>query len=425
MKDAVIYTQKLDVASVAILWGGFQTLDPAKWMYRMSLQYCGCNPHNAYLELVPNNSFYLRISPRIILSGINDIPFNDYDSIQFPTIKVYQHSLCDDGNNGQEIGEIIIIEEQNVDQYSTKNLQAVQTQIIKNAKYKQCSVFVDEHADNPSIRIIILGIESLPFKKFNKQRVPTLTDLGQIFHEIIDEEISSFAYITRDWLSYISHLSKAEKQVNEDTLRYLLCDYWERRISGDFASEVKYQRFPTREMDIQWVDKSTKYLMEIKYVSPQTDTTKELRRIFDDIYRLSWEKKELQKLKSNTKVRCLFVIFGSAPLFESHFMNHVALYSRFHPKAMFYKGKKSYKEHILEACFSFNRGEPKKQINHINSTEKYYQNFNKNYEDGLPYEAFTTDLLELILADDIYDERQHSIAIWEVDRDSLETEGNA
>ena len=110
MKDAVIYTQKLDVASVAILWGGFQTLDPAKWMYRMSLQYCGCNSHNAYLEMGFNDPFYLRISPRIILSGINNIPFNDYDSIQFPTIKVYQHSLCDDRNNGQEIGEIIIIE---------------------------------------------------------------------------------------------------------------------------------------------------------------------------------------------------------------------------------------------------------------------------------------------------------------------------
>jgi hypothetical protein len=265
----------------------------------------------------------------------------------------------------------------------------------------------------------------LPFEKFSEQRIPTCTELGQIYHEILDDEISSFAYNTRDWLSYISHLSKAEKQVNEDTLRYLLCDYWERRISGDFASEVKYKRFPTREMDIQWVDKGTKYLMEIKYVSSQTDTTKELRRIFDDIYRLSWEKKELQKLEPNAKVRCLFVVFGPAPLFESHFMNHVALYSRFHPNAMYLKGKKSYKEHLLEACFSFNRGEPKKQIDVNKSTEKYYQNFNKNYEDGLPYETFTTDLLELILADDIYDERQHSIAIWEVDRDGLETEGNA
>ena len=79
----------------------------------------------------------------------------------------------------------------------------------------------------------------------------------------------------------------------------------------------------------------------------------------------------------------------------------------------------------MDACFSFDRSKPKKPINDNKSTEKYYQNFNKNYEDGLPYEAFTTDLLELILADDIYDERQHSIAIWEVDRDSLETEGNA
>ena len=70
MKDAAIYTQKLDGASVAILWGGFQTLDPAKWMYRMSLQYCGDNSHNAYLEMGFNDPFYLRISPRIILSGI-------------------------------------------------------------------------------------------------------------------------------------------------------------------------------------------------------------------------------------------------------------------------------------------------------------------------------------------------------------------
>lgn len=410
MRDAAIYTQKLDGATLAILWGGLQTADPVSWMNLMSLKYCGHNAHNTYVELGSNDPFHLRISPKIIISNLNNIPFEKYANKRYHNAQIYQHVLTSDGKTGDAVGEIVIIYTEN-----SQNIEPIQKSIINKRRTKSYSIYVEEHLDNLNIRIIIFNIEKLTFDKFETQRMPAWCELGQISHRINDENISSLAYITRDWLSYMTSIARAKKQVNEDTLRYLLCDFWERRITGTFASEEHYERFPSKEMDIQWDDKGILYLMEIKYVCKNTDQTKELRRIFNDIYRLSLEKKERRRKGEHKTIRSLFVIFGPAFLFEQHLKKHAVIYTGAHPNSMYNVRKDN--KHILEECFSFYIDEPHKDISDNKVTRSYYEKFNNEYEKDLVPSNFTTDLLELALADNVFDMKQQCVAIWEIDRE--------
>ncbi len=413
MRDAAIYSQQLNGGSIAILWGGLLTSNPSSWIKLMSMKYYGYNPHNTYIE--PCSSNPILITPVVVISGINELPFVNYYKTKLPFTKIYRHDLTINGEKGKRIGEVVIIFDQNIGLEHEKvkqHIDEVQKAIVKKAKY---NVFIDENGDNPHVRIIVFGIEKLPFNKFDNQRISTPYDLGQISHEINDEKISELAYITRDWLSYMSGITKAKKQVNEDTLRYLLCNYWERRISGAFITEENYKRFPSKEMDVKWKDGRTNYFMEIKYVSKNTDTSHELQRIFNDLYRLSLEK-EYKKHKKRTKnIRCFFVIFGPSFLFEKHLRSHTTIYTGLHPNYTF--NTTTHTKHILEECLSFYRDEPHKAISPNDITRSYYDNFNTEYDNSLIHRNFTTDLLELVLADNAFDQKQQSVAIWEVDRD--------
>ena len=424
MRDAAIYTQKLDGATLAILWGGLQTADPVSWMERIGYIYYGCNMHHKYIEQIPYpkhcvlskvdyESLFIR--PIIITTDLTNLPYKDFQNEVSTKIKIYRHPLKKDGNNGNEIGEVVVLFHQDVIAHRnqiTHDLDRVQKQIIKSRK---CNVFVNEYNDNPYIRIIIFKIDELPFEPFSVHRIPTLNDLGQFSHEINDEEITSMAYITRDWLSYMTSITKSNKHVNEDTLRYLLCEYWERRINGKFATEEKYTSFPSKEMDIQWTNNGIKYLVEVKYVSENTDKTHELQRFFNDLYRLSIEKTYLRTNKAVVQsIRCLFIVFGPSILFERHFRIHGTDYTGLHPNCR-YNSKKR-KQHIIRRCLSFDRTEPNRVVKNDEITKDYYKRFNDDYSNPLNEEQFTTDLLELAVAENALDSKQQCVAIWEVDR---------
>lgn len=433
MKDAVIYTQYFDGATIAILWGGLQTANPSSWMDRIGHVYCGCNQYHKYIELIPlpkhcplSKADYesLFTKPLIITTDLSNLPFVHFSNKVSSKIKIYRHALIADGTKGKETGEVVVLFHQDFsaqcDQI-THDLDRVQKLVIKNRK---CNVFVNEHRDNPFLRIIIFKIDELQFEPFSKQRIPTLCDLGQFSHAINDEEITSMAYITRDWLSFMTSITKAKKQVIEDTIRYLLCEYWERRIDGKFETEENYKCFPSREMDMCWTNNGIKFLVEVKYVSENTDKTQELRRFFNDLYRLSLEKVFLNKDESNTQsIRCLFVVFGPSSLFERHLRIYGTDYTGLHPNCTFNKGKR--KLHILRRCLSFDREDPNRVIKQDEVTKDYYTRFKTDYGEQLEKESFTTDLLELAVAENALDTKQQCVAIWEVDRDNLETENNA
>lgn len=416
MRDAAIYTQQLEGENLAILWGGLQTANPSSWMDLMAVKYYGNNPHNLFVDKCYDTPLRgLFITPIVIMTGLNNLPFVRYFKNKLPLTKVYKHNLTLDGKKGKKIGEIVIIFDQNINAEKAQvnqHIDEVQKSIVKGQKY---NIFVDQNMDNPYIRIIIFGIEKLPFSKFEDQRIPSDCDLGEFSHEINDEKITTMAYITRDWLSYMTSITKAKKQVNEDTLRYVLCDFWERRISGNFATEEKYQRFPSREMDIKWRDKKINYYVEIKYVSENTDTRHELQRIFNDLYRLSLEKAYLKQKNSRSHMRCLFIIFGPSSLFEKHLRSHVTIYTGLHPNYTF--GVKEHRNHILKECLSFYKDEPHREIILNDITSSYYDGFKSEYDNNISPQKISTDLLELVLADNVFDTRQQCVAVWEIDRE--------
>lgn len=417
MRDAAIYTQQLDGENLAILWGGLQTANPSSWMNMMADKYYGNNPHNLFVEQCFSTPVFgaMFITPIVIMTGLNNLPFSSYFKKKLPLTKVYKHNLALDGKKGEKIGEVVIIFDQNIglkEELVNQHLDEVQKSIVKGRKY---NIFIDQYKDNPYIRIIIFGIEKLPFVKFVGQRIPSDCDLGESSQEINDEMIGKMAYITRDWLSYMTSITKAKKQVNEDTLRYVLCDFWERRISENFATEEKYHRFPTREMDIKWRDKKINYCVEIKYVSEETDTKHELQRIFNDLFRLSLEKAYLKQKKPQMRIRCLFIIFGPSSLFEKHLRSHVTIYTGLHPNYTF--GVKDHRNHILKECLSFYKDEPHREIILNDITRPYYDGFKTEYDNNISPQKITTDLLELVLADNVFDTKQQSVAVWEIDRE--------
>lgn len=416
MRDAAIYEQQLEGENIAILWGGLQTANPSSWMDLMAAKYYGNNPHNLFVDKCSDTPLGdLFITPIVIMTGLNNLPFVRHFKNKLPLTKVYEHNLTLDGKKGEKIGEVVIIFDQNIgleEEQVNQHLDEVQKSIVKGRKY---NIFLDHYKDNPYVRIIIFGIEKLPFIKFEGQRIPSECDLGEFSHEINDEKISTMSYITRDWLSYMTSITKAKKQVNEDTLRYVLCDFWERRISGTFATEEKYQRFPTREMDIKWRDKKINYYVEIKYVSENTDTKHELQRIFNDLFRLSLEKAYLKQKNPKSRKRCLFIIFGPSSLFEKHLRSHVTIYTGLHPNYTF--GVKDHRNHILKECLSFYKDEPHREIILNDITSSYYDGFKSEYDNNIEPNKFTTDLLELVLADSVFDTKQQCVAVWEIDRE--------
>ena len=102
-------------------------------------------------------------------------------------------------------------------------------------------------------------------------------------------------------------------------------------------------------------------------------------------------------------------------LFEKHLRSHTTIYTGLHPNYTF--NTTTHTKHILEECLSFYRDEPHKAISPNDITRSYYDNFNTEYDNSLIHRNFTTDLLELVLADNAFDQKQQSVAIWEVDRD--------
>lgn len=141
------------------------------------------------------------------------------------------------------------------------------------------------------------------------------------------------------WLSYVAHVSRADLLL-ESSLRFSIGEFIERKWREECLLERPHPHFPSRPVDFIWsIDGSkiiytedgpkvqtpegekdavneiykTGYVMECKYVSPQTNGMREKQRIFNDLCRLYYV------LGTYSEAHTVFMIAGDTIDFVKHF----------------------------------------------------------------------------------------------------------
>jgi hypothetical protein len=117
------------------------------------------------------------------------------------------------------------------------------------------------------------------------------------------------------WLNYSCKVSKVDLLV-ESSIRFPLMEYIERYLNADKCYlERKYEDFlsedifnTTKSVDIMWEKNKIEYIIELKYLSKDTNKEQERQRFFNDLVRLSLA----LKLKKDKERRCYFLICGDA-----------------------------------------------------------------------------------------------------------------
>lgn len=117
------------------------------------------------------------------------------------------------------------------------------------------------------------------------------------------------------WLNYSCKVSKVDLLV-ESSIRFPLMEYIERYLNANKCYlERKYEDFlsedifnTTKSADIMWEKNEIEYILELKYLSKDTNKEQERQRFFNDLVRLSLA----LKLKKDKERRCYFLICGDA-----------------------------------------------------------------------------------------------------------------
>jgi len=76
MKDVELFEQQLgEKSKLAILVGGLSSHNPKNVIDNATAKYVGNTPHNQFVDIKLDNPW-----TRVIISGINTLPFHDYDT---------------------------------------------------------------------------------------------------------------------------------------------------------------------------------------------------------------------------------------------------------------------------------------------------------------------------------------------------------
>lgn len=145
------------------------------------------------------------------------------------------------------------------------------------------------------------------------------------------------------WLSYVAHVSRADLLL-ESSLRFSIGEFIERKWREECLLERPHPHFPSRPVDFIWSVDSLKiiytedgpkvltpegekdavneiyksgYVMECKYVSPQTNGMRDKQRIFNDLCRLYYV------LGTYPKAHTVFMMAGDTIDFVKHFQEAI------------------------------------------------------------------------------------------------------
>ncbi len=237
-------------------------------------------------------------------------------------------------------------------------------------------------------------------------------NIAQDFNDI---ELCKLTRAIHNWLTYNSIVSRAEL-LAESSIRYPLCEYIERQMGLKCELEFDHELFVQKSIDFYWEneqgeDKEINYL-ELKFVRKDTTSRKETRRVFDDLYRLSYLQKD--------NAKCYFIMCGDTQLFLQQFKESKALRPkrgrpRKNPISQNGEDNLQLENHVFQDWFSFKEADAEKTIKQ--EEKKYddvYNNFKKHYKliksdpDFQWRKSFKTRLVEYV------DNKNQSIGLWEV-----------
>jgi hypothetical protein len=131
-----------------------EVLDNAVYSYVEGVNY------NEFIELYSNNHFV-----RVILSGINELDYTIINDRPINYLDFFEQALI---QNESEVGKIAIFRG---GMQEEKPLEYIDSLVREKYPQTLLNQFVEIHMDNPWVRLIIIGINELAFKKFNIQKL--------------------------------------------------------------------------------------------------------------------------------------------------------------------------------------------------------------------------------------------------------------
>lgn len=167
MRDVQIYERTIKdnngnpIGKVALLWGGSRSDTPTSHMNDASCLYVKNEPHTEYIDKRLNQPWL-----RVILKGLNEIPFRNYDIGGGDKVLLFEQPLTNKHN--QEVGRLAIF----IGGLNLSNpngiLNRAVSQYTQNMLYTE---LVDKNLDTPWIRMIITNIDQLPLIDLKKQHL--------------------------------------------------------------------------------------------------------------------------------------------------------------------------------------------------------------------------------------------------------------
>lgn len=159
--DIKIYEDKIENLTMTIVKGGFKRPDCINYMNNFVSLLMERKLYNEYID------WRLNIPQiRVIIEGINDIEFTnmrDYTDVEY-----YSHDISarDEITGGNiNYGTITILRGGLGKIDYIKYLNGIVAKQMRGKKYNQ---FVEIHLDNYYLRVLIEGINNLPYKTLNE-----------------------------------------------------------------------------------------------------------------------------------------------------------------------------------------------------------------------------------------------------------------